>query len=128
MKRRLIAILMAGIMMLTTGCSANVSVDPDTGVVSIDGRPVNEIMKELDPEAAEAIHPNNIKRVVRALEYSLSTGRKISDHNREQRPRSSPYNFLFYVLTMDRAALYRRIDLRVDQMMEQGLLVFCLLL
>ena len=50
MKRRLIAILMAGIMMLTTGCSANVSVDPDTGVVSIDGRPVNEIMKELDPD------------------------------------------------------------------------------
>ena len=83
---------------------------------------MHERLKALDPEAAETIHPNNIKRVVRALEYSLSTGRKISDHNREQRQRSSPYRFLFYVLTMDRAALYRRIDLRVDQMMEQGLL------
>ena len=83
---------------------------------------MHERLKALDPEAAEAIHPNNIKRVVRALEYSLSTGRKISDHNREQRQRSSPYQFLFYVLTMDRAALYRRIDMRVDQMMEQGLL------
>ncbi|MBQ7536410.1 MAG: tRNA (adenosine(37)-N6)-dimethylallyltransferase MiaA [Stomatobaculum sp.] len=84
---------------------------------------MHERLKELDPEAAEAIHPNNRKRVIRALEYCLSTGRKISDHNREQRMRTSPYDFLFYVLTMDRAALYQRIDLRVDQMMEQGLLM-----
>ena len=83
---------------------------------------MHERLRALDPDAAEAIHPNNIKRVVRALEYCLSTGRKISVHNREQRERTSPYSFLFYVLTMDRAALYQRIDLRVDQMMEQGLL------
>ena len=83
---------------------------------------MHERLRALDPEAAEAIHPNNVKRVIRALEYSLSTGRKISVHNREQRERTSPYRFLFYVLTMDRAALYQRIDLRVDQMMEQGLL------
>lgn len=50
MKRRLIAVIMAGIMILATGCSATVSVDPDTGVVSVDGTPVNEIMKELDPD------------------------------------------------------------------------------
>ena len=81
---------------------------------------MHERLRALDPEAAEAIHPNNVKRVIRALEYSLSTGRKISVHNREQRERTSPYRFLFYVLTMDRAALYQRIDLRVDQMMEQG--------
>ena len=43
MKRRLIAILMAGVMVLATGCSANVSVDPDTGVLSIDGKPVNVV-------------------------------------------------------------------------------------
>ena len=83
---------------------------------------MHERLRALDPDAAEAIHPNNIKRVVRALEYCLSTGLKISVHNREQRERTSPYSFLFYVLTMDRAALYQRIDLRVDQMMEQGLL------
>ena len=83
---------------------------------------MHERLRALDPEAAEAIHPNNVKRVIRALEYNLSTGRKISVHNREQRERTSPYRFLFYVLTMDRAALYQRIDLRVDQMMEQGLL------
>ena len=83
---------------------------------------MHERLRALDPDAAEAIHPNNIKRVVRALEYCLSTGRKISVHNREQRERTSPYSFLFYVLTMDREALYQRIDLRVDQMMEQGLL------
>ena len=83
---------------------------------------MHERLRALDPDAAEAIHPNNIKRVVRALEYCLSTGRKISVHNREQRERTSPYSFLFYVLTMDRAALYQRIDLRVDQMMEKGLL------
>ena len=81
---------------------------------------MHERLRALDPDAAEAIHPNNIKRVIRALEYCLSTGRKISVHNREQRERTSPYSFLFYVLTMDRAALYQRIDLRVDQMMEQG--------
>ena len=83
---------------------------------------MHERLRALDTDAAEAIHPNNIKRVIRALEYCLSTGRKISVHNREQRERTSPYSFLFYVLTMDRAALYQRIDLRVDQMMEQGLL------
>ena len=79
-------------------------------------------LRRVDPESAEIIHANNKKRVIRALEYCLSTGRKISGHNREQRMRTSPYLFLFYVLTMDRAALYKRIDLRVDQMMEQGLL------
>ena len=50
MKKRLIAILMAGVMVLATGCSANVSVDPDTGVVSVNGMPVNELMKDLDPD------------------------------------------------------------------------------
>lgn len=55
MKRRLIAILMAGIMILATGCSANVSVDPDTGVLSIDGTPVNELMKNIDPDTLKGL-------------------------------------------------------------------------
>ena len=83
---------------------------------------MHERLAALDPEAAAAIHPNNVKRVVRALEYCLATGRKISEHNEAQRKRTSPYRFLYYVLTMDRAALYRRIDMRVDRMMEEGLL------
>ena len=55
MKRRLIAILMAGVMVLATGCSANVSVDPDTGVLSIDGKPVNELMKNIDPDVLKGV-------------------------------------------------------------------------
>ena len=55
MKRRLIAILMAGIMIMATGCSATVSVDPDTGVVSVDGTPVNEIMKNIDPDVLKGV-------------------------------------------------------------------------
>ncbi|MDE6712950.1 MAG: tRNA (adenosine(37)-N6)-dimethylallyltransferase MiaA [Lachnospiraceae bacterium] len=79
------------------------------------------MLMEADPEAAKELHPNNIKRVIRALEYHRLTGQKISDHNREQRQKSSPYEAYYFVLTMDRAKLYQRIDLRVDLMLEQGL-------
>ena len=75
-----------------------------------------------DPEAARAIHPNNVKRVIRALEFHRkSGGQKISRHNEEQRARQAAYDCVFYVLTMDRARLYERIDRRVDVMMEKGL-------
>ena len=78
-------------------------------------------LQKVDKESAEAIHPNNIKRVIRALEYFQSTGQKFSDHNKEERQKGSPYNFLYLVLTMNRKVLYERIDKRVDQMMEEGL-------
>ena len=78
-------------------------------------------LQKVDKESAEAIHPNNIKRVIRALEYFQSTGQKFSDHNKEERQKGSPYNFLYLVLTMNREVLYERIDKRVDQMMEEGL-------
>ena len=78
-------------------------------------------IKRVDPESAEMIHANNKKRVIRALEFYRLTGRRISDHNREQRERRSPYRFLFYVMTMDRPSLYARIDYRVDLMMQDGL-------
>ena len=78
-------------------------------------------LQKVDKESAEAIHPNNIKRVIRALEYFQSTGQKFSEHNKEERQKSSPYNFLYLVLTMNREVLYERIDKRVDQMMEEGL-------
>ncbi len=63
-----------------------------------------------------------MKRVIRALEYYHQTGRPISQHNEEQRQKESPYCFAYFVLNDDRANLYRRIDQRVDQMIEMGLL------
>ncbi len=82
------------------------------------------IFKELmqvDPESAAIIHENNSKRVIRALEYYKKTGRPISEHNKEQHERLSPYDFRYFVLTDDRETLYSRIDNRVDQMIEDGL-------
>ena len=79
-------------------------------------------LREVDPASAEAIHANNIKRVVRALEFYHQTGQKISEHNETERHRESPYEFAYFVLTDERAHLYERIDRRVDIMMEHGLL------
>ena len=82
---------------------------------------LHERLAAVDKEAAEAIHPNNVKRVIRALEYHKQTGEKISEHNEEQRQKKSPYNFAYFVLNRDRAVLYDRINRRVDMMFEQGL-------
>ena len=79
------------------------------------------LLQEADPEYAASVHANNVKRVVRALEYCRNTGKTMSEHNRQEHSRSSPYHFLYYVLYTDRQALYQRIDRRVDRMMEQGL-------
>ncbi len=82
-----------------------------------------EMLQQVDPEAAQAIHPHNVKRLIRALEFARqSGGEKISEHNKTQRSRPAAYDAIFFVLTMDRAKLYARIDARVDMMMEQGLL------
>ncbi len=82
-----------------------------------------EMLEQVDPEAAQAIHPHNVKRLIRALEFARqSGGEKISEHNKTQRSRPAAYDAVFFVLTMDRAKLYARIDARVDMMMEQGLL------
>ena len=83
---------------------------------------LHSLLKQADPEAAEQIHPHNIKRVIRALEFNRKTGQKISAHNEQERRKPSPYDFAYFVLTDDRKALYERIDRRVDKMMEQGLL------
>lgn len=80
-----------------------------------------KMLLEADPKAALEIHPNNIKRVVRALEFHHASGECISDHNAREKERVSPYSFLFVVLERDREELYRRIDRRVDQMLEDGL-------
>ena len=80
-----------------------------------------EQLKACDPASAEAIHPNNVKRLVRALEYFHQTGQRISEHNGQERARPPVYDHLYFALTMDREELYRRIDLRVDRMVENGL-------
>ena len=81
-----------------------------------------ERLRAVDPESCESIHAHNIKRVVRAIEFYEKTGKKISEHNREQRQNESPYNFAYFVLTDSRDRIYHRIDERVDLMMAQGLL------
>lgn len=80
-----------------------------------------EMLKRIDPESCEIIHANNIKRVIRAIEFYEKTGMKISEHNKIQRQNSSPYNFAYFVLNDDRDKLYRGIEKRVDAMMDQGL-------
>ena len=81
-----------------------------------------EILKKKDPEYATITHCNNVKKVIRALEYYKETGKKLSEHNEEQRQKESPYNFAYFVLYHDREELYDRINRRVDLMMEDGLL------
>ena len=81
-----------------------------------------ERLRAVDPESCESIHAHNIKRVIRAIEFYEKTGKKISDHNREQRQNDSPYHFAFFVLTDSRDKIYQRIDERVDLMMAHGLM------
>ncbi len=83
---------------------------------------LHEMLAKADPVSAEEIHANNVKRVIRALEYYHFTGEPISAHNAAQRQKASPYTCVCFVLNRDRGELYRRIDRRVDQMLEQGLL------
>ena len=83
---------------------------------------LHERLREVDPASAESIHANNVKRVIRALEFYKTTGRKISEHNNEQRAKDSPYNFCYFVLNDKREILYDRINRRVDIMFDNGLL------
>lgn len=80
-----------------------------------------EKLRAVDPESCEIIHANNVKRVIRAIEFYEKTGKKISAHNREQRQNISPYRFAYFVLNDDREKIYRQIDQRVNLMMERGL-------
>lgn len=79
-------------------------------------------LSEIDEKSAAKIHFNNVKRVIRALEYYKETNRPISEHNEEQQKRKSPYNFIYFVLNDKREDLYKRIDERVDIMFKNGLL------
>ncbi|MBQ3225693.1 MAG: tRNA (adenosine(37)-N6)-dimethylallyltransferase MiaA [Clostridia bacterium] len=78
-------------------------------------------LAELDPKAAEAVHPNNVKRVVRALELYESTGLTLSEQNARSKLIESPYEPVMLALTGERELLYERINLRVDRMVAAGL-------
>ena len=80
-----------------------------------------DMLKEVDPKSTEIIHENNVKRVIRALEFYKETGMKISEHNEEQREKDSPYNFCYFVLNDDREKMYSNIEKRVDIMLDNGL-------
>ena len=82
---------------------------------------VHNILKEIDPESAEIIHANNVKRVIRAIEYYSQTGQKISEHNETEKQKESAYDSFYFVLTDEREKLYANIDKRVDIMIEEGL-------
>ena len=87
------------------------------------GAAMYEELKQADPEAAAAIHPNNQVRVLRALEHYRATGKKLSEQKAESLPPERPYRSLILGLDFpERAVLYRRIDLRVDKMLEAGLI------
>lgn len=79
------------------------------------------LLAQVDPDSAEAIHENNIKRTIRALEFYHLTGNPISSHNSKERQKSSAYRSCYFVLNDERHRLYQRIERRVDEMMEQGL-------
>lgn len=82
---------------------------------------LHELLTKVDPSSAEAIHPNNLKRIIRALEYVKQTGQPISAHNEEQRNRKSPYLYRYFVLNKERSKLYEAINNRVDIMINNGL-------
>lgn len=80
-------------------------------------------LQELDPEGALEIHPNNLKRVIRALEYCKLSGEPFSAQAVRSKSAESPYNSLLLCISFrDRQKLYDRIDRRVDQMLDCGLL------
>lgn len=82
---------------------------------------LHDILKECDPQAASEIHANNVKRVIRAIEFYRQTGQKISEHNETERAKQSAYDSYYFVLTDKREKLYENIEKRVDIMIQDGL-------
>lgn len=81
---------------------------------------LHDMLASVDPKSAEDIHENNVKRVIRALEFYKQNGTRISEHNEEQKEHVSPYNLAYFVLNAPRPLLYERIDARVDEMLKNG--------
>lgn len=81
---------------------------------------VHKILAEIDPETAEKYHSNNLRRIIRAIEFYKMCGTTISEHARKEK--NSPYNAVWFGIDWDRDVLYDRINRRVDVMLEKGLL------
>lgn len=77
-------------------------------------------LAEIDPKSAGKLHPNDVRRVVRALEIFHLTGKTLSSQL-EQQTKQSPYDLCLIGLTMDRQMLYNRIEQRIDEMLQLGL-------
>lgn len=82
---------------------------------------LHQMLEQVDPVSAGEIHANNVKRVIRALEFYHQNQVPISAHNQEQKERQSPYQLAYFVLNAPRDILYERIDRRVDEMLKSGL-------
>lgn len=82
---------------------------------------LHRMLAAVDPASAQAIHANNIKRVIRALEFYQMTGQPISAHNEQEAEKEAAYRSCYFVLNDDREKLYQRIEQRVDQMLAEGL-------
>lgn len=81
---------------------------------------LHDALRRVDPESADRLHPNDVRRIIRALEIVERTGKTMTEYHQEQQ-RQSPYDTLWIGLTMERDVLYERIDKRVDAMIEQGM-------
>ncbi len=81
---------------------------------------VYDILSKIDPETAKKYHPNNLRRVIRAIEFYETTGQTISDHAKEEK--NSPYQCIYFAIDWDRDVLYERINKRVDVMVKDGLI------
>ena len=81
-----------------------------------------EILIKCDPASCEKIHPNNVKRVIRAIEFFELTGKPISEQNEESKKKESRYNPLMFMIDRPREYLYERIEKRVDIMLDMGLI------
>lgn len=82
---------------------------------------LHEMLFQIDPVSAQVIHKNNVKRTIRALEFFQLTGKRISEHNEQEKIKSSAYNSCYFVLNDERDRLYERIEKRIDEMLDTGL-------
>lgn len=100
---------------------AQTETDFRSGLSGMNPDQLYEMLMEIDPRACESIHKNNVKRVIRAIEFYKQTGTPISEHNQREKARKPAYSSIFFTLYDQREVLYQRINERVDVMVEAGL-------
>jgi tRNA dimethylallyltransferase len=82
---------------------------------------LHERLRKYDPESAALIHPNNVKRVARAMAFFEQTGKTLSEHNRNEQARQKRENAKVYIMYLERLELYAAINNRCDEMFNNGL-------